>query len=78
MDSKKLHSIYPLDSIEGIDKEEAVANFKKLCDETGVDASDNIDVYAFDKDSANAYIADGNEYRLRDKYENMKPLLTDD
>ena len=78
LDSKELHSIYPLDSIEGLDKEEAVAYFKKLCDETGVDASDNIDVYAFDKDSANAYIADGNEYLLMDKYENMKPLLTDD
>ena len=77
LDADELYKIYPKDSIDGLDKKEAEELFKSLCDEAGVETSDNYNIYTLDKDSANAYIQDGNEWIIQDKNGEYKPLLTE-
>ncbi len=75
IDEKNLKELFPVENIEGLDKESAVLQFKKTCNDLSIDISDNINVYAFDKDSANT-IREENEWLAMDKKGEKKPDIT--
>lgn len=75
IDEKNLKELFPVENIEGLDKESAVLQFKNMCNDLSIDISDNINVYAFDKDSANT-IREENEWLAMDKNGEKKPDVT--
>jgi hypothetical protein len=75
LDEKEMKERFPLDTLEGLDRENVIAQFKEICSEINLDISDNIKLYAIDKDSANK-IRDEEEWVSLDKNDNKTPDWT--
>ena len=67
--------IFPKEYIDGVDRQESINQFKKLCEDMSIGISDNIRIYALDKDSANN-VRKENEWLGRDKNGEYKPDVT--
>lgn len=75
LDEKEMKERFPMDTLEGLDRENVVAQFKEICSNINLDISDNIKLYAIDKDSANK-IREEEEWVSLDKNDNKTPDWT--
>lgn len=66
---------FPKEYIDGVDRQESINQFKKLCEDMNIGISDNIRIYALDKDSANN-VRKENDWLVRDKNGESKPDVT--
>lgn len=77
LDEDTLNELFPLDSLDGFDKNNVINSFKTICSDLNIEISDNIRIHALDKDSANQ-IRKENDWLTRDKHENLLPDWTRD
>lgn len=75
LEDDALKEIFPKEYIDGVDRQESINQFKKLCEDMSIRISDNIRIYALDKDSANN-VRKENEWLGRDKNGEYKPDVT--
>lgn len=69
---EELRGNFPKELIDGLDRDAALDTFKDLCDSLELTISDNVAIYALDKDSANK-IRQENDWISRDKNGDKTP-----